>query len=140
VYLDAAYIVKLYLNEPESATVENLARRADRLCTSALSIAEVNCVFLRAMRMGRLSREECLNASSLFAQHLDEGFWETVPVSSKLLLRTGTMLISEPNIFLRAGDAIHLLTAQDLGEREIWTGDRQMLAAAPYFGLIGRSV
>ena len=29
--------------------------------------------------------------------------------------------------------------AQEIGEREIWTNDRHMPAAAPYFGLTGRS-
>jgi hypothetical protein len=28
----------------------------------------------------------------------------------------------------------------ELGEGEIWTSDRRMLAAAPHFGLVGRSV
>jgi hypothetical protein len=39
-----------------------------------------------------------------------------------------------------AGDAIHVTTAQDLSEREIWTNDRHMLGAATHFGLVGRSV
>jgi hypothetical protein len=33
-----------------------------------------------------------------------------------------------------------LTTARDAGELEIWTNDRHMLAAAPHFGLKGRSV
>lgn len=45
-----------------------------------------------------------------------------------------------PGQFLRAGDAVHLLTAQSLGEPEIWTADKHMLSAAPHFGLTGRSV
>lgn len=43
-------------------------------------------------------------------------------------------------IFLRAEDAVHLTTAQDLGEADLWTNDRHLLAAASHFGLIGRSV
>jgi hypothetical protein len=42
-------------------------------------------------------------------------------------------------IFLRAGDAVHLTTAQDMRAPEIRTSDRHMLAAA-HFGLVGRSV
>ena len=50
-------------------------------------------------------------------------------------------MISAPlQIFLRTADAVHLATAQELGERDVWTNDRHMLAAAPYFGLTGRSV
>jgi len=33
-----------------------------------------------------------------------------------------------------------LVTAADSGFREVWTNDRHMLAAAPYFELAGRSV
>jgi predicted nucleic acid-binding protein len=40
---------------------------------------------------------------------------------------------------MRGGDAVHLATALEIGEREVWTGDRHMLAAAPHFGLIGRT-
>ena len=43
-------------------------------------------------------------------------------------------------IFLRAGDAVHLMTAVDAGFKEVWTNDRHMLAAASSFGLRGRSV
>lgn len=50
-------------------------------------------------------------------------------------------MISAPReIFLRTADAVHLTTAQELGERDVWTNDRHVLAAAPYFGLTGRSV
>jgi hypothetical protein len=37
-------------------------------------------------------------------------------------------------------DALHLVTAADSGFVEVWTNDRHMLAAAPHFGLVGRSV
>jgi predicted nucleic acid-binding protein len=44
-----------------------------------------------------------------------------------------------PTVYLRAGDAIHLATAQDAGEREIWINHRHMLAAAPHGAITGRS-
>jgi predicted nucleic acid-binding protein len=39
-----------------------------------------------------------------------------------------------------AADALHLITAQGQSETEVWTNDRQLLAAAPYFGLAGRTM
>ncbi len=40
----------------------------------------------------------------------------------------------------QVGDSTqHLATAHEAGEREVWTNDRRMLAAASYFGLTGRS-
>lgn len=140
-YLDAACIVKVYLNEAGSDAVRVLVRRADSRLSSMLSIAEVNCVFHRRMREGSLTREQCLERVALFEEHVRTGVWKLTAISPALLKRTGRLIIAAPkNLFLRAGDAIHLLTAQELGESEIWTGDRHMLAAAPYFGLIGRSV
>jgi antitoxin (DNA-binding transcriptional repressor) of toxin-antitoxin stability system len=36
--------------------------------------------------------------------------------------------------------SVHLTTARELAEREVWTNDRHMLKACPHFGLSGRSV
>ena len=41
---------------------------------------------------------------------------------------------------LRAGDAIHIVTAVEAGFNEIWTNDRHLLAAAGHLGLKGRSI
>jgi predicted nucleic acid-binding protein len=40
--------------------------------------------------------------------------------------------------FIRAGDAIHIVSAMDAGFREIWTNDRHLLSAAAQFGIRGR--
>jgi hypothetical protein len=55
---------------------------------------------------------------------------------------TGGLLVSAApaGVYLRAGEAVHLTTAQDIGESEIWTNDRHLVAAAAHFGLQGRSV
>jgi hypothetical protein len=37
-------------------------------------------------------------------------------------------------------DAVHLATAYEIGEIDIWTNDHHKLAAASWFGLTGRSV
>ncbi|HEY3824835.1 MAG TPA: hypothetical protein VGL82_09760 [Bryobacteraceae bacterium] len=43
-------------------------------------------------------------------------------------------------VFIRAGDAIHLVAARVAGFSEIWTNDRHMPEAARHFRLDGRSV
>jgi predicted nucleic acid-binding protein len=51
------------------------------------------------------------------------------------------MILAAPqDLFLRSGDALHLMTAREIGEAEVWTNDAHMLKAAAYFGLTGRSV
>ena len=76
-----------------------------------------------------------------FTEHLQGGPWNLIPVTEALLRRTSGLMVSAPrDLFIRTADAVHLATAQEIGERAVWTNDRQMLAAASYFGLAGRSV
>jgi predicted nucleic acid-binding protein len=139
-YLDSAYLVKFYANEPDSAAVRELIRRADSLVSSALALGEVSCALHRHLREGHLTAEQVHELVRAFLEHVDAGIWTLIPVSERLLRRSALLIgAAPPAVYLRAGDAIHLVTAQDAGEREIWTSDRHLLAAAPYFGLLGRS-
>jgi predicted nucleic acid-binding protein len=141
VYLDTAYIVKYYLNEPKSTAVRALIKDASVVYSSLWALAEVQCVFHRQMREGAITANAAIDLARLFLEHAAERLWNFIPVSEALLRRAGTSVISAPpGLFLRTADAVHLTTAKDLGEREVWTSDRHMLSAAPQFGLIGRSV
>ena len=140
-YLDSAYIAKFYVNETDAAAVRNLIRRASHVCSSAWALLEVTCVFHRHVREGSLTAEQGLELIQVFRSHVESGLWNLVPVS-EALLRTATTLVRglPQNVPLRAGDAIHLATALDAGESEIWTNDRHLLAAANHVGIIGKSV
>jgi predicted nucleic acid-binding protein len=141
VYLDSAYIAKSYITEADSAAVRFLIRRTTSLVSSGWCVAEVACVFHRHAREGRLTPTQALALTRSFLEHVDSGFWTLIPVNEPLLRRVALLAGAAPkNLFLRAGDAVHLTTAQSLGEPEIWTNDRHLLAAAPHFGLAGRSV
>ncbi len=140
-YLDSAYIVKFYVNEPESAAVRNLIAKADVLSSTNLAVAEVTCALHRHMREGSLNRKQISELLAAFLDHIHDGVWNLVPLTDGLLNRTALLVRAMPEgVPLRAADAIHLTTALDLGEREVWTNDRHLLAAAPHFGLLGRSV
>lgn len=141
VYLDSAYIAKFYVNERDSSAVRALIRRADSLVTSAWALGEVTCAFRRHMREGSLSNAQCRELVRAFMKHADAGVWSLIPISAALLKRMTSLVSAAPvGVYLRAGDAIHLTTAQDIGETEIWTNDRHLLAAALHFGLLGKSV
>ena len=141
VYLDSAYIAKFYVNERDSNAVRALIRRADSLVSSACAFGEVTCAFHRHMREGSLSNAQCRELISAFMKHADAGVWSLIPVTAALLKRMTSLVSAAPvGVYLRAGGAIHLTTAQDIGETEIWTNDRHLLAAAPHFGLLGQSV
>jgi predicted nucleic acid-binding protein len=140
-YLDSAYVAKYYVNEPDAAAVRKLIRRASFVCTSAWALAEVSCVFHRHVCEGALSLAQGQELMHLFRSHVEDELWNLIPVSEGLLRRTATLVRGLPShVPLRAGDAIHLATALDVGEQEVWTNDRHLFAAAPHVGLVGRSV
>jgi predicted nucleic acid-binding protein len=140
-YLDSAYIAKFYVNEADSTAVRALIAGASTLVCSELALAEVPCVFHRHFREGSVSFDQCRELCSLFERHAAEGFWILFPIRRPLLQRAAERIADLPqDVFLRAGDVVHLASAALHGEPEIWTNDRRMLAAAPHFGIRGRSL
>jgi len=141
VYFDTAYIAKFYFNEPESLRVRKLVRKADVIQSSVWALAELHAVLHRRVREGALSLRDARDLASGFYEHIEDGLWNLIPVNEALLRRASALIISAPpDLFIRTADAVHLTTAQDAGERDVWTNDRHMLKAAAYFGLTGRSV
>lgn len=140
-YLDSAYIAKYYINEPDSTAVRKLIRAAPSVCSSTWAQLEVTCVFHRHMREGSLTPDQGRELMEVFMAHVDSGIWNLIPVTNALLRRTSMLIRGlPPTVPLRAGDAIHLTSAMDAGEPEIWTNDRHLLAAAQHFGISGRSI
>ena len=140
-YLDSAYIAKFYVNEPDAAAVRKLLGQASHVCSSSWALIEVTCVFHRHMREQSLTNAQGNELIDLFRVHVETDIWNFLPVTDAILRTTATLVRGLPPSFpLRAGDAIHIATALDAGEPEIWTNDRHLVAAANYFGLAGRSV
>jgi len=140
-YLDSAYVAKCYLTEPDSARVRQLISQAETLCSSSWCIAELACTLQRHLRERLLTRAQARQAWSLFRQHVSDGVWILIPVTEPLLFELGRVTEEAPaGILLRAGDAVHLLTAREAGFKEIWSNDRRLLEAAKQFGLQGKSV
>jgi predicted nucleic acid-binding protein len=141
VYLDTCYLAKFYFNEPDSLEVRKLVQAADAIHSSQWASAELHAMIHRRLREGVLSRVEARDIASRFAEHVEARLWNLLPVTETLLKATSALLLSAPReLFLRTADAVHLTTALHNGEREFWTSDRHMLAAASHFGLVGRSV
>jgi predicted nucleic acid-binding protein len=139
-YLDAAYLAKYYLNEPDSPRVRKVILGAATLTSSAWSIAEVSCVFHRYLREGQLSARQVQMLSHQFLADVDSGLWNLVAVTTGTIRAVAFLTARLPaEVFLRAGDAVHLVTALQAAETEVWTNDRHMLAAAPHLGLTGRT-
>ena len=139
-YLDSAYVLKFYLNEADAPRVRSVIATADSLFTTAWAIAEVSCALHRKLRERQIDRAQHQEVLAAFLQHADDGLWTFVPVTDRVLRKlAATLAVIPTSVYLRSGDAVHLATAADLGQREIWTSDRHLLTPAPHFGLIGRS-
>ena len=140
-YFDTAYVAKFYLDESDSLQVRQLVQASGSIYTSALTLAEFQAVLHRRTREGLLSTQNASRLAAGFSSDVESRLWLLHSTSDALMRRTADLIAKiSHEIFLRAADAIHLTTARDAGELEIWTNDRHMLAAAPHFGLKGRSV
>lgn len=140
-YFDSAYVVKCYLNDPDSEAVRDLVRTPIALYSSALCIPEVTCAIHRRYRERQLTRKQLLEATSAFRSHIETGTWTLIPLSESLLWDVHeTLRALGSSVFIRSGDATHLVSARTAGFSEIWTSDRHMLKAARHFRLSGRSV
>ncbi len=140
-YFDTAYVAKCYLNEPDGKQVRRLATAAAGLYSSALCIAELSCVFQRQIREAKLSTGQADRWRSIFLDDVRQGVWVLFPVTDHLLYRVEALTRTLPSdAYLRAGDAIHLVSAKEAGFAEIWSNDQRLLSAASHFGLQGKSI
>ena len=137
IYLDASYIAKLYLAEPDSQRIQTHAKDQVISC-SAIGMLEVTSVFHRKWREGLIPEANFHAYCRQFIADDKDGLFRWYPVKNELLLRAvGKYHVLLPSVFLRASDALHLITAVDHGFKEIFTSDRHLLAAAASFGLTG---
>jgi predicted nucleic acid-binding protein len=132
---------KCYLNEADSAAVRELAGSANNINSSSLCIAELACALHRKVREGSLEQKAATKLADFFLDDLANERWQLVPVTDRILRQVELLTRSLPKSTpIRAADAIHILSAVETGFHEIWTNDRQLLAATVHFGLRGRSV
>jgi hypothetical protein len=123
------------LNDPDSEAVRDLVRAPVPRYSSALCIPEVTSAIHRRHGSRLLSRRQALELAARFRLHAEGGTWTLVPLTEGLLWETHESLRTLPGaVGLRAGDAVHLVSARLAG-----FSDRHMLDAARQFGLIGRS-
>ena len=120
-YLDSSAIVKLVVAEPESRALRAHLRRRRPLVASALARTEVVRALLPAGPIATTRGREVLRRLDL------------VRVNDRVLDMAGTLEPAQ----VRSLDAIHLATAQLLGEdlSQIITYDDRMADAARSLGL-----
>ena len=119
-YLDSSAIVKLAVREPESLALRRYLRRRQPLVSSALARTAV----LRALLP---AGDEAMTRGHAVLQRID-----LVRVNDRILNAAGVLRPPE----LRSLDAIHLATAQELGDElsALVTYDDRMVTAAKQLG------
>lgn len=141
VYFDSAYLVKCYLTDPGSAKIRKLATASEHVYSSALCLVEFSCAVHRAVREKTITANQAADVRRAFALHVREGVVALIPISDSILDSAQAFVAMMPaDLFLRAGDALHLASARDEGFSEIWSNDRHLLNAASHFGIIGCSL
>jgi len=140
IYLDASYLVRLYYNDPGFEVVRNLAMTATVACAQH-GRAEVIAAFHRKYREGNLTINAFRIVLREFAHEIEASAVRWLPLSQAVLDRIqGDFEMLPRTKFLRASDAVHLVTAAENGFREIYSNDTNLLAAASHFGLRGVNV
>ncbi len=136
IYLDAVYIAKFYVDEPDSERVRNFLSTAQPAASCLHAMAEVASVFHRKLREGTVPQADFDNFCAQFEADCEAGLWTWLPLPESLVhaarRRIGKL---SPTTFIRAADALHLACAAAEGCTAIHTSDRHMIAAAPAFGL-----
>jgi uncharacterized protein len=119
-YLDSSAIVKLAVQEPESAALRRYLRRRRPLVSSALARAEVGRALLP------------FGEDALQRGHDVLSGLELIRINDRILAAAGSLLPAE----LRTPDAIHLATAQQLKTdlARLVTYDERMSTAADAIG------
>ena len=137
IFFDTTYLVRLYLDEPGSDAVREIAM-AHPIAASWHAQAELLCTFLRAFREGRLDLAGYQAQRNQFYSDNSSAIFHWLPISETTLTRLDLMLeVAPASTILRAADALHLACAAEHGFKEVYSNDRHFLAAAPQFGLRG---
>lgn len=140
-YFDTAYIAKCYLNEPGAASVRQIAYSSTGIASCELARVEFHATVHRHLREGHLTADLARRAVEDFLLDEADGVWRWFPVTSSLLeLVCERINLLPPSVFLRTVDAIHLMCASSNGFQAIYSNDRHLLAAAPYFNLTGTNI
>lgn len=140
-YLDTAYIAKLYILEPGSEAVRNLVSDAEWVASCGHARLELAYMLHRKMRESALRPSEFKLLFDQIESDISSGLIRLFPVSEALLaLAFASAKTLSKKVFLRASDALHLACAKEHGFREIYSNDKHLLAAAKHFGLKPRNI
>lgn len=140
-YFDAAYLVKCYVKEDGWQEVRSLAAERGRIASSVIGRLELHAALHRKLREGGLTVED--HKVVLRQLSFDEatGVWHWISLSPAIAMAVVDLFRQLPSdVYLRTGDAVHLVSAKERGFVEIFSSDRRLLEAADHVAIAGRDV
>ena len=141
IYFDTAYILKCYVKEHGWEKVRGLASAHERIVCSVYGRLELHAALHRKLREGELTERQ--RDIVLRQLSVDETvrLWEWIPMSAPVMSAVAeTFARLCDGVYLRTGDAVHLVSAREIGCNAVYSNDRHLLAAAAHLGIEGRDV
>jgi predicted nucleic acid-binding protein len=136
IYFDTAYIVKCYLHEPGSSAVRALLYEHQGAACCILGRLEFSAALKRAIRENRLDGRVLDTVFAVLREDDRNAVWSWLPLSPALIeLAISEIRALPKDIAIRSADALHLVCARENGFAEIYSNDRHLCAAAPFFQL-----
>ncbi|MCE9611892.1 MAG: type II toxin-antitoxin system VapC family toxin [Chthoniobacter sp.] len=137
-YWDTSALVKLYVQEPDSARFQAMTGADIRLFTARLSRYEAWTMFRRREAAGLLPPEEALALLREISTDIAAGNIviqeDGMAVEREFSAVMEACLSQTPPVFIRTNDALHLASAKVAGETEFVIADGRQRAAALLVG------
>ena len=138
-YWDTACLVKLYIEEPDSAVFEEFAVGADQGATTGdFARLEFITTARRKEAQGEIAAGWAEQHISLFDEAIQVGSCRLIPVDDSVRVEFENVVkrcfSQTPPIFIRTFDALHIAAAMVSGEKEIVATDRRLRDAATLLG------
>jgi uncharacterized protein len=139
VYWDTSALLKLYVSEPESAKLAELASAEGPILSSAIAPVEMMCALARKEGAGEMRRGGAREVFALIGRHLAAGRISIIPFGDDVVReseRLARLAASrERPVVVRASDLIHLASAMAVRSRTIVTTDARLREIAVLAGL-----
>jgi hypothetical protein len=133
-YLDTSVLVAALTREPATQDVQRWLRlqSAGTLLISDWTLTEASSALSMKLRTGQVDQNYRAEAMATLRQMVSDSFSVTAVTTSHF--RQAAIFAEQFELALRAGDALHLAIAYDLGERVI-TLDQTMARAGARLGI-----
>lgn len=139
-YWDTSCVLALYVPEQISSQASELASvEKGPIHSSAILEFEMTFAIHAKEARSEIPRGSSERLLSRFLTDLQRGRYLLVPLGIDIKASAkeiaAKMLQTEPSVFLRTLDGIHIATALKLGSPELVTGDKKMADAANLLGV-----